>query len=145
MESAIAAAVLPGHRIDGYRNSSPRLVRLLGLGEQGGSVARGVARRAFPNVEVRTPARPIGWEDVVHTGDDARINMVVIVCAEGDERLFRPDHGKTDMLVTFVLLQRPGDLPAEDERLANARGFSDLFVATSDADYVAELIDNLAS
>jgi len=29
--------------------------------------------------------------------------------------------------------------------VANARGFSDLFVTTTDADYVSELIDNLAS
>ena len=72
--------------------------------------------------------------------------MIVIVCAEGDERLFRPEHGKPDMLVTFVLLQSTGSMPAAgDQRVANARGFSDLFVTTSDADYVAELIDNLAS
>jgi hypothetical protein len=32
-----------------------------------------------------------------------------------------------------------------DERVANARGFSDLFVTTSDVDYVSDLIDNLAS
>ena len=39
-------------------------------------------------------------------------NMVVIVCGEGDERLFRPEHGKPDMLVTFVLLQAAAVIPA---------------------------------
>ncbi len=73
-------------------------------------------------------------------------NMIVIVCAEGDERLFRPEHGKPDMLVTFVMLQSIGDpRAAGEQRVANARGFSDLFVTTSDADYVSDLIDNLAS
>ena len=70
--------------------------------------------------------------------------MIVIVCAEGDEGLFRPEQGKPDMLVTFVLLT-VNRLAAGDQRLAKARGFADLFVTTSDVDYVSELIDNLAS
>ena len=72
--------------------------------------------------------------------------MIVIVCAEGDERLFRPERGKPDMLVTFVLLQSTV-IHARPESSASrtCAGFSDLFVTTSDADYVSELIDNLAS
>src|SRR4051794_13908160 len=139
-------ATIPGTRINHHSNSSPRLIRLLGLGEKGGNVARNVAKRGLPNVQVLTDARPVGWKDIADDGVGARTNMIVIVCAEGDERLFRPEHGKPDMLVTFVLLQSTDSMPAAgDQRVANARGFSDLFVTTSDADYVAELIDNLAS
>ncbi len=145
MDSA-SETTIPGARIDHYRNSSPRLIRLLGLGEKGGKVARIVAKRGLPNVEVLTDAKPVGWKEVANDRAGARTNMVVIVCAEGDERLFRPEQGKPDMLVTFVLLQSIGDLRAAGEqRVANARGFSDLFVTTSDIDYVSELIDNLAS
>ena len=39
MNSAPAAAI-PGGRIGNYRNSSPRLIRLLGLGDVGGKVVR---------------------------------------------------------------------------------------------------------
>ena len=139
-------ATIPGTRIDHHRNSSPRLIRLLGLGEKGGKVARNVAKRGLPNVQVLTDAKPVGWKDIADDGAGARTNMIVIVCAEGDERLFRPEHGKPDMLVTFVMLQSIGDPHAAGEqRVANVRGFSDLFVTTSDADYVSELIDNLAS
>ena len=53
--------------------------------------------------------------------------------------------GKPDMLVTIVLLREPTRAQAARDPIANVRGFSDLFVTTSDADYVADLIDNLAS
>jgi hypothetical protein len=142
MNLATETATVPGGRIDNYRNSSPRLIRLLGLGDEGGKVARNLAKRRLPNVEVRTNTRPVGWKDVVQ--DTTHANMVVIVCAEGDEGLFRPEQGKPDMLVTFVLLT-VNRLTAGDQRLAKARGFADLFVTTSDVDYVSELIDNLAS
>ena len=124
MSAGIDAAALPGSRMGGYRNSSPRLIRLLGLGEEGSKVARKVAQRGRPNVEVRTNARPVGWEEIAEARPGA----------------------PTNMLVTFVLLQHGQRQPAApDQRAANARGFSDLFVTTSDADYVSDLIDNLAS
>jgi len=146
MSLSLGTAEIPGGRIGHYRNSSPRLIRLLGLGAAGASVVRSVAKRGLPNVEVATNARPVGWDDLAEERPGERTNMLVIVCAEGDEQLFRPERGKPDMLVTFVLLQSTGGMPAAgDERVANARGFSDLFVTTSDSDYVAELIDNLAS
>jgi hypothetical protein len=139
-------ATIPGTRINHHRNSSPRLIRLLGLGEKGRDVARNVAKRGLPNVQVLTDAKPVGWKDIVDDAVGVRTNMIVIVCAEGDERLFRPEQGKPDMLVTFVMLQSIGDpRAAGKQHVANVRGFSDLFVTTSDADYVSELIDNLAS
>ena len=144
MNLATAPATIPGGRIDHYRNSSPRLIRLLGLGDAGGKIAASVAKRGLPNVEVLINARPVGWQEITQDRADARTNMIVIVCAEGDEGLFRPEQGKPDMLVTFVLLTA-NRLAAGDQRLATARGFADLFVTTSDADYVSELIDNLAS
>jgi hypothetical protein len=146
MDLLPSPAALPGARIGGYRNSSPRSIRLFGLGEAGIEVVRDIARRGLPNVEILANARPVGWNEIAMEDPGVPTNMIVIVCAEGDERLFRPERGKPDVLVTFVLLQRIGNPPPEgDRRVANVRGFSDLFVTTSDVDYVAELIDNLAS
>jgi hypothetical protein len=140
------AAAVPGRRISGYRNSSPRLIRLLGLGEQGSHIARKVAARGFSNVEVVTGVRPVGWDEIASDRRGERTNMVVIVCGEGDERLFGPARGKPDMLVTFVVLtEASAAAEADAPKLAQIRGQSDLFVTTSDADYVGELIDNLAS
>lgn len=141
-----ATARVPGDRITGYRNSSPRFIRLLGLGKHGSRVARAVATRGFPNVEVVTNARPVGWDDIAKERPGHRTNMVVVVCGEGDERLFSPTQGKPDMLVTFVVLKESDQvLATDDRRLAQMRGQSDLFVTTSDSDYVGDLIDNLAS
>jgi hypothetical protein len=137
------AMAIPGCRIEGYRNSVPRLIRVVGLGEACSTVARTVAERALPNVDVMTDAMPVGWADVASERSGAHTNMIVIVCAEGDQRLFCPKRGKPDMLVTFVLLRNNGS--PDDPQVANARSFSDLFVTTSDADYVFDLIDNLAS
>jgi hypothetical protein len=137
---------IPGSRIEGYRNSSPRRIRLMGLGERGGKVVRKLAQRDLPNVEIVTKAQPVGWQDIAETRAGAAANMIIVVCAEGDERLFQPERGKPDMLVTFVLLQVHQRVPAEhEERIAEARRYSDLFVTTSDADYVSDLVDNLAS
>jgi len=146
MEFSPEGAPIPGRRIAGYRNSSPRLIRLLGLGEHGSRVAREVATRGLRNVEVVTMARPVGWDDIANERPGERTNMVIVVCGEGDERLFNPAQGKPNMLVTFVVLKHSGEMPAPDDaRVATMRGLSDLFVTTSDGDYVGDLIDNLAS
>ncbi len=146
---AETAPTVPGRRIAGYRNSTPRRIRLLGLGEYGSRVVREIATRGRPNVEVATDARPVGWDDIVAPSTPPggeRTNMIVIVCGEGDEALFSPMRGKPDMLVTFVVLKESEAFEEpEGPRIAQMRGLSDLFVTTSDCDYVGDLIDNLAS
>ena len=89
--------------------------------------------------------RPIGWKEII--GDQAQAaDMVIVVCREGDEQLFCPSHGKPNVLVTFVVLQDASQAPEAQETLAaQIRGLSDLFVTTSDPDYVGDLIENLAS
>ncbi len=139
-------ATIPGQRIGHYRNSARRAIKLYGLGATGARVAQEVGRHGRPNVEVRTGRQPVGWPEVTGAMPDPNTNMIVIVCGDGDEGLFQPQDGRPDSLVTFVLLQRRDNmLVVGDERVATARRHSDLFVTTSDADYVSDLIDNLAS
>ncbi len=158
MQATPASFAIPGMRIPNYRNSARRAIRLVGLGTAGTEAVRRVGRRGLENVAIMTGSAPVGWWEVA--GDSRDLNMIVIVCGEGDARLFRPTAGRPDVLVTFVVLLRratsfavrePGldpDLdpgPDLDPDLERARAFSDLFVTTSDGDYVPELIDNLAS
>jgi len=146
MQAIPDLATIPGRRIGGYRNSTPRRVKLYGLGETGTTIAQAVAARGLPNVAVRTGTRAAGWAEIAGSEPDAATNMVVIVCAEGDEGLFRPERERPASLVTFVLLQRQGNLlVVRQDSVSPARGSADLFVTTSDRDYVADLIDNLAS
>jgi hypothetical protein len=151
MELLTKATPIPGGRIAGYRNSLPRRILLLGLGERGTRIACEVATHRLPNVEVVTNARPVGWDDIAKERTGESTNMVVIVCGEGDEHLFSPSQGRPDMPVTFVVLKEidQGSVTqvsaTDDLRVAQMRGLSDLFVTTSDSDYVADLIENLAS
>jgi hypothetical protein len=146
MQTMPDLATIPGGRIGHYRNSSRRFIKLYGLGETGTTVARAVGARHLPNVEVRTGSHAAGWAEIAGPQPDPATNMVVIVCAEGDEGLFRPERERPDSLVTFVLLQPTGNLLiVRNESVSGPRGAADLFVTTSDRDYVADLIDNLAS
>jgi hypothetical protein len=138
-------ARIPGDRIAGYRNSLPRRIRLLGLGEWGSRIVHEIAARAYPNVDIVMDVGPIGWREIIGSRQTAP-DMVIIVCREGDERLFRAAPGKPDILMTFVLLQEAAQAAEAQETLAaQIRGLSDIFVTTSDPDYVGDLIDNLAS
>jgi hypothetical protein len=146
MQPAPDLATIPGRRIGHYRNSSRRRIKLYGLGQTGAAVARAVGARGLPNVEVRSGTGAAGWAEITGGAADRDTNMVVIVCGEGDEELFRPEPERPQSLVTFVLLQRQGNLLVVRQRsVSGARGSADLFVTTSDRDYVADLIDNLAS
>jgi len=139
-------SLIPGRRIDDYRNSAQRFIKLYGLGAAGAQIAQQVSKRGRPNVEIRTGEKPVGWDEIAGRTPDPDTNMIVIVCAQGDEGLFRPAPERPDSLVTFVLLQNSSNvMVVGDESMSYARGCSDLFVTTSDRDYVADLIDNLAS
>ncbi len=145
-----ASTAIPGMRISNYRNSARRAIRLIGLGAEACELASHIRQRRLPNVAIMTCDAVIDWPDIVDETIGGDLNMIVIVCAEGDVRLFRPVAGRPEVLVTFVLLQRKGNLLASQEleiepSLEQARAFADLFVTTTDSDYVSELIDNLAS
>jgi hypothetical protein len=137
---------VPGNRIARYRNSQPRFVRVYGLGEYGGQIARHIGGWAGPNVAVRSGNQAVGWPEIAGDEADPETNMIVVVCEEGDHVLFNADHNKPKSLVTFILLQKVSNaLVVADENFAKARNRCDLFVTTSDADYVSDLINNLAS
>src|SRR5262249_14412686 len=145
MQPAVDLSAIPGRRIGHYRNSARRHIKLFGLGAIGASIAQAIGARGLSNVEVRTGDRAASWRDIARQPHPAT-NMVVIVCAEGDEERFRPEPERPGSLVTFVLLQRQGNLlVVRQDSVTHARGAADLFVTTSDRDYVADLIDNLAS
>ena len=149
-----ASTAIPGMRIPNYRNSARRAIRLIGLGAAASEQVGRIGARGLPNVATMTRNAVTDWAAIGGNGADRDLNMIVIVCHEGDLRLFQPVGGRPDVLVTFVLLQSKGDLlalrapgvePELDPHVERARACCDLFVTTSDADYVSELIDNLAS
>lgn len=148
MQPATPATVIPGTRISNYRNSAPRAIALVGLGATASELVDRLARRGLPNVATATATRAIDWNHAVGDAAGRRPDMIVIVCGSGDAELFRPGPHRPTILVTFVLLQCGNEALRQDTfspDAARARTHCDLFVTTSDPDYVAELIDNLAS
>src|ERR1700730_2216009 len=115
------ANAVPGRRIEFYRNSSPRLIRLVGLGRVGGEVAGAVGQRGLANVDITTGMQRVGWPQLAGDVLGTSVNMIVIVCGAGDEALFDPRDGRPDALVTFVLLQTAAGVTAADRRLTKAR------------------------
>lgn len=137
---------VPGGRIGRYRNSEPRSVRLFGLGEKGAKIVGEIGAQSRPNVAVLSSRDRVGWSEIAGDRSGAETNMVVIVCGEGDQILFDGDENKPGPLVTFVLLQETCNaLIVTNEKFARARNRCDLFVTTSDTDYVSDLVRNLAS
>src|SRR6516165_6979016 len=142
MELSGTTARVPGERLGGYRNSRRRRLRVVGLGERGSHIVQEVARRGYRNVVISTDVRRVGWKEIVGGEPTELPNLVIIVCGEGEEHLFGPTHGKPDMLVTFVVLSELACGPADQEATAaQIRGLSDVFVTTSDSDYVGDLVD----
>jgi hypothetical protein len=143
----ISPTAIPGARISNYRNSARRAIRLIGLGAAATDVVNRIGRRGLSNVTTTSRDAAVDWRTIAERTRDGDLNMIVIVCREGDEHLFRPSGDRPDMLVTFVLLQ--GEVRSSGHALAphleRARQACDLFVTTTDPDYVSELIDNLAS
>ena len=151
MQPSPASTAIPGMRIPNYRNSARRAIRLIGLGAAASELVGRIGERGLPNVAIVTGNAATDWPTIAGDAAGRDLNMIVIVCHEGDARLFRPGAGgRPDVLVTFVLLQSKGNLlamhePRLEPDVERARTHCDLFVTTSDGDYVSELIDNLAS
>jgi hypothetical protein len=150
----ITAPAIPGNRIPNYRNSARRAIRLIGLGASASAVVNRVGLRGLPNVAIATRNAAAGWQTITGEAANRDLNMIVIVCREDDAHLFRPEAGRPDLSVTFVVLRHDGERPAGHAQdiqhqmppeVERARACADLFVTTSDPDYVSELIDNLAS
>ncbi len=144
--SAIPSTHIPGMRIPNYRNSAPRTIRLCGIGEAAREVVSRIAQRGLPNVQIATGTAAA--DPTADAGAPPRrdADLIVIVCGTGDAHLFRPLERRPGVPLTFILLQHEGrPAPADPAELDEMRAQSDLFVTTSDRDYVSELIDNLAS
>jgi hypothetical protein len=133
-----------GSRIRDYRNSARRSIRLLAIGEGGARIGADVARHGFPNVEVVTHGDGLDLGRIEAGGRDAEVNALVIVYREGDSAQIAPGEPHLAIPVTSVLIQPDGSAPAS-ESASRLRRLADLFVTTPHADYVHELIANLAS
>lgn len=135
----------PGRRIDGYRNSEPRVVKVLGVGDAAGAAVERYSRARGGNVlaPLHVDAdNPVPIDDDV---EGVRPNAVVLV-VQGEFDRFPFLVERTAAMLSVILIEpQNGTRDHTAGMLPAIRAVADLFVSTSDPDFVHDLVENLAS
>jgi len=137
----------PGKRIEGYRNSSPRTIKLLAVGPNARDVVAGVNAQERDNVLVTGEVAPDVRVPMDEPVNGVRPHAVIVVHEQGEEGDFPFLIERTASMLSLIVLERHGMLheEAEEQNVRDIRAIADLFVTTTDAGFVKELVDNLAS
>ena len=154
------AAADTRHRV-AYPNSRPRAIKLIGLGEGGGTIARDIAGRKLRQVEALVGGAPRGDTDpadlaraLANEGSEIaravrEADMVFIVAREGDNVALAPAIGQMaherSVLVTGMLIQDANRDVVARGTLDALRSASDMLVIVSDTEYVPEMLGALGA
>jgi hypothetical protein len=141
-------------------NSKPRSIALVGLGEGGAAVARGLARDPESRVEVHVLAKSAMGGDAIAAikaggGDLHRdlmnADMIFIVACRGDDASLAPvvsriAHSRNHPVTALYIVPAEGEASAaEDETLKTLRTAAEMLVVVSDESYVPAMIAALAT
>ena len=140
-------------------NSRPRSIALVGLGDGGAGIARGISRDLHPELEIHVLAKSAGGADAIAAikaggGDLHRdlmaADMIFIVARRGDDVGLVPvvsgiAHSRNHTVTALYIV--PADAPlseAEDETLKTLRAGVEMLVIVSDESYVPAMIAALS-
>jgi hypothetical protein len=136
----------PGQRIDDYRNSEPRYVKVLGVGTRARQVIDRFNDAHKANVLTSGELNPDGLQAMDEPINGIRPNAVIVIYEQGDDTRFPFLTDRTASMLSFVVLETGAQgTAAVNKKVREIRAVADLYVTTSDTDFVAELVDNLAS
>lgn len=137
----------PGKRIEGYKNSSPRFIKVLGVGENVKDVIADINADERENVLITGSLDPHGLQPMDEPVQGIKPHAVIVVHEQGDQDKFPFLIERTASMLSFVILETKGVLheQAESKKVRSIRAIADLFVTTSDRGFVKELVNNLAS
>jgi len=136
----------PGARVQNYRNSQPRSVKLVGVGETARTLAEDVAAEMGSRV-ILGPA-PSAAEPLDASVDGVRPGALVLVLHALESTAdLPPVVERTAATLSVVLIEPKGTTPgAKVQSTADrVRAVADMFASTSDPDFVRELVANLSS
>ena len=155
VEKRAPAFGLPG-RIQAP-NSRPRSIALVGLGDGGAAIARGISRDLHPELEIHVLAKSASADAVAAIkaggGDLHRdlmaADMIFIVARRGDDVGLAPvvsgiAHSRNHTVTALYIV--PADAPLseeEDETLKTLRSGVEMLVIVSDESYVPAMITAL--
>jgi hypothetical protein len=139
-------------------NSKPRSIALVGLGEGGAAIARGIPRELHPEFQVHVLAKSAAGGDAIAAikagGADLHrdlmaADMIFMVARRGDDVGLAPvvsgiAHGRNHTVTALYIV--PADAPlseAEDQTLKTLRSGVDMLVIVSDESYVPAMITAL--
>jgi len=139
-----------GRRIADYRNSVPRLVKVIGIGAAAEALAEDIAAGARGTVVL---GRREGTDGPEHWPLDAPVSgvvpgaVVVVMTQSSAPQALRHRIERTAATLSVVMLDSgEAAVPPEVASLRqHLRGVADMFAATSDPEFVQELVANLAS
>ncbi len=139
-------------------NSQPRSIAIVGLGDGGAAIARGISREGLAHLDVHVLAKSASGGDTVAAikaggGDLQRdlmgADMIFIVACRGDDVSLAPvvsgiAHGRNHS-VTALYIVAPDQLSGDDAALKTLRSAVEMLVVVSDESYVGAMISALGS
>jgi hypothetical protein len=136
----------PGVRIDGYRNSEPRHVKLLGIGVAAEDLVRKISDARSGTLQVVDRPRTRSLSVLDDPVDGVKPNAVIVVYQGGDQAPEFPFViERTASMLSFIVIETEGNGGLRNtQRMRDLRAIADLYVSTSDSEFVVELVQNLA-
>jgi hypothetical protein len=136
----------PGKRIEGYRNSSPRFIKLLALGANAETIIAEVNKGERGNVLLSGPLAPNRPMTMDQPVSGIEPHAVIVVHEQGEVDDFPFLIERTASMLSLIVLENGGIFSeTQNKTVRDIRAIADLFVTTSDPGFVQELVSNLAS
>ena len=145
MQSLISR--FPGTRIEGYRNSKPRIIKLLAVGPNAARLISDLDCHELGHVLMTGRIDPENLTPMDNPVDGVRPNAVIVVHEEGEVEYFPFLIERTASMLSLIMLLDDSSVVTrvENDKVKELRAISDLFVTTTDRSFVRELVYNLAS
>ncbi len=137
----------PGQRIDDYRNSAPRFIKVLGVGENARAIIERFNEAHRDNIITAGALNPMGLTPMDEPVDGISPNAVIVVYQKGERVAFPFLTDRTAAMLSLLVLESPDSEAGSeaDRKVREIQKVADLYVTTSDTDFVSELVENLAS
>ena len=137
----------PGTRIEGYRNSKPRIIKLLAVGPNAAGLISDLDCHELGHVLMTGRIDPENLTPMDDPVDGVRPNAVIVVHEEGEAEYFPFLIERTASMLSLIVLLDDSSIVTrvKNDKVKELRAISDLFVTTTDRSFVRELVYNLAS
>jgi hypothetical protein len=120
---------------------------VLGVGEGARAIIERFNAAHRENVITSGRLDPMGLKPMDEPVNGIAPNAVIVVYQKGEQAAFPFLTDRTASMLSLIVLESEGAAgnPESDRKVRKIQEVADLYVTTSDTDFVSELVDNLAS